>query len=63
MYVPKAPASTTLDQAIAISPPGGRCAAVPRGDGGPVVDDISGSGSSVLAVRGRVVDVRRCTRG
>ena len=56
--IPKAPARTTQDQAIAISPPGGRCAAVPRGCGGPVVDDMSGSGSSVLAVRGRVFDDR-----
>ncbi len=62
--IPKAPARTTQDQAIAISPPGGRCAAVPRGAcGGPVVDDISGSGSSVLAVRGRVFDDRGCTCG
>ncbi len=63
--IPKAPARTTQDQAIAISPPGGRCAAVPRGYGEPAVDDMSGSGSSVLAIRGRVFDNRgrTCGRG
>lgn len=60
-YIPKAPAIATLHQVIAISPPGGRCAAVPRGGGGLVVDDIGGSGSSVLAIRGRVVNDRGCT--
>ena len=63
LNIPKAPARRTQDQAIAMSPPGGRCAAVPRGGGGPVVDDISGSGSSVLAVGGRVFDDRGRTRG
>lgn len=63
MYIPKAPATTTPDQAIAISPPGGRCAAVPRGGRGSVVDDISGTGSPVCAVGGRIVDDGGCTRG
>ena len=63
MYIPKAPARPTLHQAIAISPPGGRCAAVPSGGRRSVVDDISGSCSSVSAVRGRVFGDRRCTCG
>lgn len=62
-YLPKKPARAVPHQAIAISPPGGRCAAVPRGGKWSVVDDISGSGSPVLAIRGRVVGDRRGTRG
>ena len=62
-YVPKPPARAVLHQTTAISPPGGRCAAVPRGGRGPVMDNISGSGSSVLAIRGRIVDDRGCTCG
>ena len=61
-YIPKAPARAVPDQAMAISPPGGRCTAIPRGGKGSVVDDISGSGSPVLAVCGRVVGDRGSTR-
>ena len=63
MYIPKTPARATLHQAIAISPPGGRCAAVPSGERWSVVDDISGSCSSISTVRGRVFVDGRCTCG
>lgn len=63
MYIPKAPARATENQATAINPPGGRCAAVPRGGGGPVVDDISRTGSSILAIGGRVFGDRGITGG
>lgn len=62
-YLPKMPARAVPHQAIAISPPGGRCAAVPRGGKGSVVDDISRSGSPELTIGGRVVDDRGSTGG
>ena len=52
---PNPPATPTLHQAMATSPPGGRCAAVPRG----AMDDMTGSGSPVRAFRGGVSGARR----
>ena len=52
-HSPNPPATPTLHQAMATSPPGGRCAAVPRACS-DVMDDISRSGSPVSAVRGGV---------